>query len=202
MDANRFSLGSRLDLPTLRGMRANRWSMLTVLFAARVAMGFQFQTIASSAPSLGADLGLRLGPIATLIGLYMLPGMVIALPGGLLAGVGLAIGPGAGAIVGLPARLVAPHNRIIGFGVFYTAYYLVMATGPGLAGWAFEVWGSVTACFVVGSGLFVVGVPLLAMAIGVHARGRSRISLRTEDVLAFPPRRTVGEPGGKTVFRQ
>jgi predicted MFS family arabinose efflux permease len=59
--------------------------MLGVLFAARVVMGFQFQSVASAAPSLTAQLGLGPGQIGTLIGLYMLPGVVIALPGGLLA---------------------------------------------------------------------------------------------------------------------
>jgi hypothetical protein len=42
-------------------------------------------------------------------------------PLGLSLLLGVAIGPGAGAIVALPSRAVAPTNRAVGFGVFYTA---------------------------------------------------------------------------------
>ena len=71
----------------LRGnlsVRRNRWFMLAVLFLSRAAMGFQFQSVASSAPVLVHSLSISYTEIGTLIGLYMLPGVVIALPGGLL----------------------------------------------------------------------------------------------------------------------
>lgn len=55
-----------------------------MLATARVAMGFQFQAAASVAPFLQADLGLDYGQIGLLVGLFMLPGIAIALPGGLL----------------------------------------------------------------------------------------------------------------------
>jgi MFS family permease len=58
--------------------------MLAVLFVARTAMGFQFQSIASTAIQLTEFFGIGFAEIGTLIGLYMLPGIVIALPGGLL----------------------------------------------------------------------------------------------------------------------
>lgn len=58
--------------------------MLLLLFVARVAMGFQFQSVASTAPFLVRDLGIGYAQVGTLIGLYMLPGVLIALPGGLL----------------------------------------------------------------------------------------------------------------------
>lgn len=61
-----------------------RWRALAVLAAARVAMGFQFQAVASVAPFLQQDLGLDYGQIGLLVGLFMLPGIAIALPGGLL----------------------------------------------------------------------------------------------------------------------
>lgn len=65
-------------------MRRNRWFMLSVLFLSRTALGFQFQSVASSAPFLAQSLGIDYTEIGTLIGLYMLPGVVIALPGGML----------------------------------------------------------------------------------------------------------------------
>ena len=61
-----------------------RWRALAVLATARVAMGFQFQAVASVAPFLQQDMGLDYGQIGLLIGLFMLPGIAIALPGGLL----------------------------------------------------------------------------------------------------------------------
>jgi predicted MFS family arabinose efflux permease len=51
-----------------------RWSALAVLTAARVSMGFQFQSLASASPLLADDLGTTYAEIGALIGLYMLPG--------------------------------------------------------------------------------------------------------------------------------
>lgn len=62
-----------------------RWRMLFVLFLARTAMAYQFQTVPSDGPFLIDSLGLGFAQLGTLIGLYMLPGIVIALPGGMLA---------------------------------------------------------------------------------------------------------------------
>jgi len=61
-----------------------RWRSLAALTVARAAMGFQFQTVAALAPLLQRDLGLDKAQLGWLIGLYLLPGAVIALPGGLL----------------------------------------------------------------------------------------------------------------------
>ena len=61
-----------------------RWRMLFVLFLARTAMAYQFQTVASDGPFLIEALGIGYAELGTLIGLYMLPGIVIALPGGML----------------------------------------------------------------------------------------------------------------------
>ena len=47
-------------------------------------MGFQFQSVAAVSPLISADLGLDKSQLGWLIGLYLLPGIAIALPGGLL----------------------------------------------------------------------------------------------------------------------
>ncbi|EHM03349.1 transporter, major facilitator family protein [Acetobacteraceae bacterium AT-5844] len=60
------------------------WQALTVLTAARTSMGFQFQSIASVSPDLVTQLGLSYADLGTLIGLYFLPGLALALPGGML----------------------------------------------------------------------------------------------------------------------
>lgn len=61
-----------------------RWLILGVLAFARIAMGFQFQAVASVAPFLIEDFGIDYASVGTLIGLYLLPGLVLALPGGFL----------------------------------------------------------------------------------------------------------------------
>jgi predicted MFS family arabinose efflux permease len=61
-----------------------RWLMLLVLFLARTAMAYQFQTVGSCGPFLVDALGIDYAVLGTLIGLYMLPGIVFALPGGVL----------------------------------------------------------------------------------------------------------------------
>src|SRR5688572_29706061 len=65
---------------------ANPWVILLVLFLARTAMGFQFQSVASVSPLLVRDLALDLALFGTLIGAWMLPGVALAIPGGMLGG--------------------------------------------------------------------------------------------------------------------
>ena len=65
-------------------MNNERWVILAALFAARTAMAFQFQTIGSVGPILVEQLGIDYSRVGTLIGLYLLPGVIISLPGGLL----------------------------------------------------------------------------------------------------------------------
>jgi predicted MFS family arabinose efflux permease len=61
-----------------------RWLILIVLFVARTAMGFQYQTIGSVAPSLVGELHIGFTEIGTLIGLYHIAGVFLSLPGGLI----------------------------------------------------------------------------------------------------------------------
>jgi MFS family permease len=60
----------------------DRWRILAVLFAVRATMAFQFQSVAAVAPLLSQELNVELSDIGLLIGLYLAPGMVLALPGG------------------------------------------------------------------------------------------------------------------------
>jgi MFS family permease len=60
----------------------SRWSILAVLFAVRATMAFQFQSVAAVAPLLGDEFGVGLADIGVLIGLYFVPGVALALPGG------------------------------------------------------------------------------------------------------------------------
>src|SRR3569832_259231 len=63
----------------------NRWGVLAVLTFARTAMGFQFQTVAALSVPLLTEFQLSYAGLGTLVGLYLFPGVVVALPGGLIA---------------------------------------------------------------------------------------------------------------------
>lgn len=62
--------------------RNRRWGVLALCFAARVGIGFQFQTMGSVADPLVRTLGLSFTEVGTLIGLFMMPGLFLALPFG------------------------------------------------------------------------------------------------------------------------
>lgn len=83
MGQNATSLGHR-HVNDAAVMDSRRWFILGVLFLARTAMGFQFQSVVGVSSALRADLGIGLGQLGVLVGAYMLPGIVVALPGGSL----------------------------------------------------------------------------------------------------------------------
>jgi len=61
-----------------------RWLMLFILFVVRLAMGFQFQSVASTSAQLVEAFGFSYAEIGTLIGFFLLPGVFIAIPSGAL----------------------------------------------------------------------------------------------------------------------
>ena len=63
---------------------SNRWLILLLLFVSRLAMGFQFQSIGSVSVQLSKDIGFSNTEIGALIGIFMLPGVFLAFPSGLL----------------------------------------------------------------------------------------------------------------------
>ena len=63
---------------------AQRWQILLVLYLARSSMAYQFQTIGSVGPFLIDGFSIDFTWLGTLIGLYMLPGAVVALPSGVI----------------------------------------------------------------------------------------------------------------------
>jgi MFS family permease len=58
---------------------------LAVLTFARAAMGFQFQSVAAVSPHLLEHFQMSYAALGTLVGLYLLPGIAVALLGGVLA---------------------------------------------------------------------------------------------------------------------
>ncbi len=65
-------------------MLESRWLILAVLFIARFALGYQFQSAGSVAPFLIRDLDIDYAQVGLLIGSFLLPGVAISVPSGFL----------------------------------------------------------------------------------------------------------------------
>jgi len=63
---------------------AERWLILATLTLARTTMGFQFQVVTASGADLAGALSLSNTALGLLVGLYLLPGVALAIPGGWL----------------------------------------------------------------------------------------------------------------------
>ena len=63
----------------------SRWTILAVLFTARLTMAFQFQSVGAVSPLIAETYGVSLADMGWLIGLYLAPGIVVAIPGGAIA---------------------------------------------------------------------------------------------------------------------
>ena len=136
-----------------------RWSVLAVLSLARIAMGYQFQAIASLSPQLIDAFDADYTSIGTLVGLYLLPGILIALPSGYLGarlgekrlsvvGLGLMTAGGVLAAVAdtyglaVAARIIAGTGVVLQFVMmtkmvseWFEGSELVFAMGLYLNGW-------------------------------------------------------------------
>src|SRR5258705_7463092 len=104
---------------------SQRWAMLLVIFFTRTALGFQFQSIAALTPFLVAAFDISWAQAGLLMGLFMLPGVVFALPGGLL---GQRFGSLRVVFAGLGLMIVG------GMLVAYAAGFGTAAAGRTLAG--------------------------------------------------------------------
>jgi MFS family permease len=77
-----MNMSSAQAMP-LAGNQA-RWGVLALLFVCRTSLGLQFQSLGSASDALVSSLGFSYAQIGTLIGLFMLPGLVLSLPAGYL----------------------------------------------------------------------------------------------------------------------
>ena len=119
---------------------ALRWKILALLVAARIGLGFQFQTLGSVSDQISAQFHVDYTTIGSLIGIFMVTGLFLALPAGWigryvsdrsLAAVGMAFLAAGGFIAA-----VADTTTQIGFGrvvcgagfVISTIYVAKMAT--------------------------------------------------------------------------
>lgn len=81
----------------------------------------------------------------------------------MLALFGLVAGPAGGIIAALPGRVLAPHARHLGLGIFFTLYYVGMALLPGLAGWLRDLSQADSAPLLFGSALVLLAAALAVL---------------------------------------
>lgn len=63
---------------------AVRWRILALLFFVRMTMAFQFQAVGALSPAFQEVFAVGIADIGVLVGLYLTPGLFLALPGGAL----------------------------------------------------------------------------------------------------------------------
>ena len=114
--------------------------------------GFMLQRVA--APRLMACLS-YLAAAAALVALALDVSPVLA-----CIAFGIALGPGPGAIMALPTRVLAPQHRATGLGIFGSLYGIVLGLGPWAAGLVVDAAGTPAAALLLGAALFALCVPL------------------------------------------
>jgi MFS family permease len=171
-------------------MRYKTLTLLVALTLARIAFGYQFQTIAALTPELMAKFGLTYTQLGTLIGTYMVFGAVSAVPLGLLGrrlgegrvlSVGLVLMTGGAwlSAVGSTATGVGIGRAVAGFG----AVAMIVLQNKIIAEWftgrQFVIAISITVC------AFPVGVGLAGLVLpGIHELLGLRAALLTDTVPA------------------
>jgi MFS family permease len=142
-------------------MLESRWFILAVLFAARFALGYQFQSAGSVAPFLIRDFGIGYTQIGLLVGGFILPGIALSLPSGFLGrrfGDKLLVTSGMGVMVagGVIAAL-APSFGVILFGHLLAGVggaVLIVLMSKMLADWF------ASKELFLGNAIFIVGWPV------------------------------------------
>ena len=148
---------------------------VAALCLARVAFGYQFQSLASLGPELVQRFQLDYAALGTLIGLYMLPGIFVALPGGML---GRRFG--APIVVGLGLALMCAGGLVAAF-----------ASGPAGIGAGRVVSGVGAVALVVMQGKMVGDrfpgrsfMPVMSVLVGAFPVGAGLVGLTHDAVLA------------------
>ena len=126
-------------MESLRQMET-RWLILILLFFTRISLGFQFQTMGSISSEVITELGLNYTQIGSLIGLFMIPGLFLAVPAGFagklmsdkfIIGSGLVFLGLGGSVAGLAGSfdMLAAGRFICGIGfVVSTIFFAKAAT--------------------------------------------------------------------------
>jgi MFS family permease len=162
-------------------MRYKTLIILASLALARIAFGYQFQTIASLTPELMAKFGLTYTQLGTLIGAYLMCGIVSAVPLGLFGrrlGEGRVLSVGLGLMtLGSLASALASTATGVGIGravAGFGAVAMIVLQNKIIAEWftgrSFVIAISITVCaFPVGMGLAGLILPVVHEVFGLHA---------------------------------
>ncbi len=205
----------------MKDSAVRRWGLVAAVSLSRVAFGYQFQSLASLGPELLERFGLGYAELGGLIGLYMAPGVLVALPGGLLGrryGERLVVGGGL-ALMTLGAAACAGASGPSGIGAGRAlagagAVMLVVMQGKMIGdrfpGRSFlPVMGLVVGAFPVGVGLvelthgpvvralgwpgmFIVGAGITALSLALFLISSERAHPGAGAAWALPSRRECG----------
>ena len=96
---------------------------------------------------------------STLAGVFLILLTLGVSPLLLSAGLGIAVGPPAGPMMALPARILAVENRAAGLAIFYCAYYGIATFGPSLGGLLRDAHGA-AAPVLLAAGIFLAIPPM------------------------------------------
>jgi predicted MFS family arabinose efflux permease len=144
----------------------------------RIAFGMQFQAVASLGPDLVAAFHLDYAALGTLIGLYMLPGAFVAIPGGMLGrryGDRLVLGGGFALMAlgslacGLAAGtgMLGAGRVVAGTGAVILAVMMGKVVADAFRGPGFvTAMGLVVGAFPLGVGLCQLQTPVLTRLFG------------------------------------
>lgn len=146
-----------------------RWHILSLLFLARTALGFQFQTLASVGDDLVVVFGLDYAGIGLMIGLFMAPGVLLALPAGIWG------------------RYVS-DRKMVGFGL------IAMAVGGGLSTLATGGWGLGAGRVVAGIGCLFAMIYFTKM-VADWFEGREIATAMSILVMSWPCGIAMGQVG-------
>jgi predicted MFS family arabinose efflux permease len=146
-----------------------RWAILALLFATRVALGLQFQTLGSVADPLARSLDLSFTQIGTLIGLFMMPGLVLAIP------------------LGFAGRYASDRALV-------TAGLVALALGGGVAAAADGFGGLALGRLLCGVGFVVTTIFFTKMVVDWFA-GRELATAMAVLVMSWPFGIAMGQVG-------
>lgn len=146
-----------------------RWRILALLFLARIGLGFQFQTVASVGDGLVLAFGLDYAAIGLLIGLFMAPGLILALPAGYLG------------------RLISDRN-LVGLGL------AALAIGGFLSSFASNSWGVGLGRVIAGAGFLFSNLYFTKM-VADWFEGREIATAMSILVMSWPLGIAMGQVG-------
>jgi MFS family permease len=143
-------------------MLESRWLILAVLFIARFALGYQFQSAGSVAPFLRRDLHIDYAEVGLLIGAFMLPGVAISVPSGFLA---RRFGDKTIVVAGMVLMIVggALTGAGQGYDVLLAGRLISGAGGTVLVVVMLKMiidWFAERELFLFGMGVFIIGWPI------------------------------------------